>query len=321
MRAIEVSQFGGPEVLQLVEVPDVVATPGLLRIDVTAAGVNFADTHRTEDSYLAKQSLPFIPGGEVVGRTEDGRRVLGFTATANGGYAEQALIAESLALPVPDSVSDGAALSLLVQGLTAWHLLRTLGHMASGETVVVNAAAGGVGSLAVQLSKLWGAGRVIGLASSQAKRDLVLSLGADVALDSNETELAAAVRAANDDKGVDLVLEMAGGKAGDELLAATGTFGRFVIFGMASREPMQLVAPGALMRGSRTVSGFWLVDCMSPERFADMVVEPLRAMLDLVATGALRPIASDAFPLANAADAHRALLARTTTGKVILTTS
>jgi len=319
MRAIQVSQFGGPEVLEVVELPTPEVHPGTVLITVDAAGVNYADTHQTENSYLAPQQLPMVPGGEVIGRTADGRRVLGFTASGTGGYAEQAVLAEVLALPVPDNVSDGAALSLLVQGLTAWHLLRTIGHLAPGETVVVNAAAGGVGSLAVQLAKLWGAGRVIGLASNPDKRDLVLSLGADVALDSNETDLKAAVRAANDGRGADIVLEMAGGAAGDALLSSLGAFGRFITFGMASRQPMNDIAPASLMMGSRTVSGFWLMDCMRPERIMSMVAEPLTALLDLVATGKLNPVESAAFNLENAADAHRALLARTTTGKVILT--
>jgi NADPH2:quinone reductase len=169
------------------------------------------------------------------------------------------------------------------------------------------------------LAKLWGAGRVIGLASSPEKRDLVLSLGADVALDSNDSDLKAAVRAANDGRGADIVLEMAGGAAGDALLSSLGAFGRFITFGMASRQPMSDIAPGSLMIGSRTVSGFWLMDCMRPERIMSMVAEPLAALLDLVSTGQLTPVESAAFNLETAADAHRALLARTTTGKVILT--
>jgi len=319
MRAIQVEQFGGPEVLQLVELPAPTPTESEVLIEVSAAGVNYADTHQTENSYLSQQHLPMVPGGEVIGRTPDGRRVLGFTSTGTGGYAERAVLNQFMAVPVPDGITDGQALALLVQGLTAWHLLRTVGRLTDGETVVVNAAAGGVGNLAVQLAKLWGAGRVIALASSDSKRELALSLGADVALDSNSDDLKAAVRSANGGRGVDIVLEMAGGSAGDQLLASLGAFGRFITYGQASREAMTPIAPGTLMVGSKTVSGFWLMDCMKPNKIATMVAVPLQELLALVASGELRPIAADSFPLAQAADAHRALLARTTTGKVILT--
>ena len=319
MRAIQVNSFGGPEVLELVELPEPVVHPGLVAIDVTAAGVNYADTHQIENSYLSKQELPMVPGGEVVGLTAEGTRVVGFTATGTGGYAAKAVLAEALAVPVPDGVSDAAALSLLVQGLTAWHLLRTVGRLQPGETVVINAAAGGVGSLAVQLAKLWGAGRVIGLASSAAKRELILGLGTDIALDSTTNDLKTAVKAANDGRGADLVLEMAGGPQGDALLASLGAFGRFITFGMASRLPMADVAPASLMIGSRTVSGFWLMDCMRPARIGAMVVEPLRALLDLVDQGQLTPVVGESYDLADAASAHRALLERRTAGKVVLT--
>lgn len=319
MRAIQVEQFGGPEVLQLVDLPAPVPGDGEVLIEVSSAGVNYADTHQTENSYLARQRLPMIPGGEVIGRTPTGERVLGFTSTGTGGYAEQAVLNKAMAVPVSDDISDGAALSLLVQGLTAWHLLRTVGHMTANDTVVVNAAAGGVGSLAVQLAKLWGAKRVIALASSSNKRELALSLGADVALDSTAGDLKAQLRGANEGRGVDLVLEMAGGAAGDELLSSLGAFGRFITYGMASREPMQPVQPASLMVGSHTISGFWLMDCMKPHVAAAMVAVPLSELLSLVAAGDLTPVAGSAFPLERAADAHRALLARQTVGKVVLT--
>src|SRR3954465_11295496 len=151
MRAIQISEYGGPEVLELVELPDPVATEGFDVVDVTASGVNFADTHQTDNSSLSTTSLPQIPGSEVVGRTADGRRVAALVGS--GGYADFALAPAGLAFAVPDEVTDGAALALLVQGLTAWHLLRTCARIQPGESVVVHAAAGGVGTLAVQLAK------------------------------------------------------------------------------------------------------------------------------------------------------------------------
>lgn len=156
MRAIQVSQFGGPDVLELVELPDPEAAPGLEVLEVESAGVNYADTHAAENSYLSEQTLPFIPGGEVIGRLADGRRMCGFAMT--GGYAEKALVAPEACFEVPEGMSATAALSLLVQGLTAWHLLRTSARMQEGESVVIHAASGGVGSLLVPLAKHWGAG-------------------------------------------------------------------------------------------------------------------------------------------------------------------
>src|SRR3954469_25054562 len=182
MRAIRVQQWGGPEVLELVEdapMPE----PGQheLLVRVHRAGINYADTHAAENSYLSTQELPLTPGSEVAGTTEDGRRVMALLP--NGGYAEYAAVAMASAIPIPDAVSDEQALALLVQGLTAWHLYRTSARLAEGESVVVHAAAGGVGSLAVQLGKAFGAGRVIATASTAEKRELALSLGADAAVD------------------------------------------------------------------------------------------------------------------------------------------
>ena len=136
-------------------------------VDVARAGINFADTHAIRDDYLAKQTLPLIPGGEVAGRTPDGRRVAALLAS--GGYAEKVAVPEAALVPVPDEVSDDQAAALLLQGLTARSLLRTSARLEPGESVVVEAAGGGTGSLAVQLAKRLGAGRVIALASSRVE--------------------------------------------------------------------------------------------------------------------------------------------------------
>ncbi|MFM7597241.1 MAG: zinc-binding alcohol dehydrogenase family protein, partial [Actinomycetota bacterium] len=304
--------------LELVELPDPEPIPGLELLSVTASGVNYADTHAAENSYLSAQTLPFVPGAEVVGTLADGRRVCGFTARGGGGYADRALIAPAACFDVPDGVSDAAALSLLVQGLTAWHLLRTSARMVPGETVVVIAAAGGVGSLAVQLAKLWGAGRVIAVASTPEKRDLAISLGADAAVDSGSDDLAGALREANDGKGVDIVLETTGGPTTDACLAALGSFGRIVVYGMASRTAATPVPPTSLMIGSKSLIGFWLVDCMKVDPVG-MVAQPLRELVGMVASGALKPLTGTAYPLAEARRAHEDLRARATTGKVILT--
>ena len=313
MRAIQISRFGGPEVLELVEVADPEPTAGFELVRVSAAGVNYADTHATDNSYLQAQTLPQIPGSEVVGTTATGRRVAALVGA--GGYAEQALAPAGLAFDVPEGVSDGAAVALLVQGLTAWHLLRTCARMQPGESVVVHAAAGGVGTIALQLAKAWGAGRVIGVASAPDKRDLAASLGADVTVDANTEDMNAALREANEGRKVDIVLEMVGGPTFDGSLRALAPFGRLVVFGMASRVPPTPIAPASLMVGSKCVMGFWLVDCMSNPQ---LLSGPMRELMTMTASGALRPIVGITYPLADARQAHEDMRARRTTGKVVL---
>ncbi|MDQ4084802.1 MAG: zinc-binding dehydrogenase [Actinomycetota bacterium] len=313
MRAVQITEFGGPEVLTPTELPDPEPGPGFCLLEVDRIGVNYADTHHVENSYLAPARLPLVPGGEVVGRTPDGRRVVALVG--EGGYAERVLAPESLCFDVPDAVDDAAALALVVQGLTAWHLLRTSARMAPGETVVVHAAAGGVGSLAVQLAKLWGAGRVIATASSDDKRKTALDLGADVALDATGDDLPTRLQEAGDGRGVDVVLEMAGGAVFDASLTALGRFGRLVTFGMASRTAPAPVEPGRLMTGSKSVVGFWLVDCLHRP---GMLADPLAELFDLVAAGSLRPLLGGEYPLSQAAQAHRDLRARRTVGKLVL---
>src|SRR3954451_5328030 len=149
MRAIQMQEFGGPEVLELVDVPVPEPADGEVVVKVSRAGLNYADTHQRTNSYLAKATLPLIPGSEVAGVREDsGERVVALCG--NGGYAEYATAPGALTFPIPDAVDDGTALALLLQGLTAWHLYKTCARVQPGETVVIIAAAGGVGSLAVE---------------------------------------------------------------------------------------------------------------------------------------------------------------------------
>src|SRR3954453_19993370 len=144
MRAIQVQEFGGPEVLQVADVPRPEPGRGQVLIRVTRAGINYADTHQRRNEYLAKAELPLIPGTEVAGVREDtGERVVAVTGT--GGYAEFAIAPEALTVPVPDEVEDGTALAMLVQGLTAWHLYRTSARGRGGGSVAGHAAGGGGG--------------------------------------------------------------------------------------------------------------------------------------------------------------------------------
>ena len=311
MRAILISEFGGPDVMKVVEMDDPVASEKEILLDVTAIGINYADTHQTENSYLSPQKLPLIPGIEIVG-THQGQRYL--AAAASGGYAEKATAHKAMAYPIPDGVSDEDALTVLVQGVTAWHLLKTMGHLRQGESVVIHAAAGGVGTIAIQLAKLWGA-KVIAVTSSPEKADLAKSLGADLLVDANEEKLSEALREANGGKGVDIVLEMVGGRAFDESLKALADFGRLITFGMASRTPPTPVHPGALMHGSRTISGFWLSNCFGKREMMNDVVAEL---FSLIEKGEVKPVIGGTYSLDQAVDAHRAMLARETTGKIVL---
>ncbi|HZC73993.1 MAG TPA: NADPH:quinone oxidoreductase family protein [Jatrophihabitans sp.] len=313
MRAVQITEFGGPETLVVRDLPDPQPAGAEVVMDVVAAGVNYADTHQTEDSYLAKQSLPLIPGGEVVARDESGRRLLGLVAS--GGYAQKIAADPRMMFPVPDTVTDAQALATLVQGATAWHLLRTSTHLQPGETVVVHAGAGGVGTLAIQLAKLWGAGRVIATASSEEKRALTLELGADFAIDSRAAHLNAALREANEGRGVDIVLEMTGGQVFNESLAALAPLGRLAVFGMAGRTPATAVDPAVLMRRSIAVIGFWLVHvAQRPYLLAEAVTD----LMELIGEKSIRPVVGETYPLDRAADAHRALRDRTSIGKLVI---
>ena len=314
MRAIRISEWGGPEVLELVEDAEV-PTPGegQVLVRVSRAGINFADTHARENTYLARYELPLTPGGEVAGVREDtGQRVVSLVGT--GGYAEYAVADEAVTFPIEDGVSDATALALLLQGLTAWHLYRTSAKLAAGESVVVHAAAGGVGSLAVQLGRHMGAGRVIATASTPEKRDLALSLGAHAAVDVNADDLAGALIDANGGERVDAVFEMAGGRIFEESMKALAPFGRLVTYGIASREQNEL-RTGALMRRSHAVVGFWLMHCL---RHPEMVGGPLQELFALTASGGLRVVEGETYALSDVRRAHEDLAARRTSGKLVL---
>ncbi len=307
------SEYGGPEVLELVELPVPEPGEGEVLVRVARAGLNFADTHRRTNSYIAKDELPLVPGSEVAGVREDtGERVVALCGS--GGYAEYATAPGALTFPIPDGVADETALALVLQGLTAWHLYRTSGHVAAGESVVVHAAAGGVGSLAVQLGRPLGAGRVIATASTAEKRALALELGADVAVDGAPEGLTERLLEANLGAPVDVVFEMAGGAVFDASLAALAPFGRLVTYGIASGEN-NTVRSGDLMRRSRAVVGFWFAHCIGRPAMID---EALADLFERVRAGELRVVTGPAYPLADAAQAQIDLAERRTTGKLTL---
>ncbi|MFE2230633.1 quinone oxidoreductase family protein [Streptomyces kronopolitis] len=310
MRAIVMREFGGPDVLRLEDVPEPAPRGGHSLVEVALAGVNYADVHVREDSYLAPVELPYIPGNEVVGTVDGTRRVVGLCR--GGGYAERALLHRRVTWDVPDAVSDEQAVALALQGNSAWHLLFTSLRLTRGETVVVPAAAGGVGSLAVQLAAHAGA-RVIGLAGSPEKRELAEKLGAHAVVDSTAEDLTERILDAAGGP-VAAALEMTGGVTFERTLAAVAPRGRLAVYGFAGGE-LASVPTRELMQRSITVSGFWL-----PQLYADRTAlqTSMRALFDAVIDGSLTPLTGAVHGLGEAARAHHALAARTPTGKLAL---
>jgi NADPH2:quinone reductase len=320
MRAIQIEEFGGPDVLQMTDLPAPEPDDGEVLIKVDTAGINWADTHTRENEYVKRYDLPLVPGGEVVGTVERaagelqaGQRVVAMTGT--GGYAEYATARAETTFPLPDGVDDGQALALLIQGLTAWHLYKTCGRVQRGESVVVISGAGGVGSLAVQLGKpLADAGRVIATASSEDKRGLTIRLGADAAIDTNAENLTDALIEANGGEKVDVVFEMSGGDVFEGCRKALANFGRLVVYGIASRE-QNTVRTGGLMRRSQSIVGFWLFECIGRP---GMLREPLADLYERAARGEVEAVVGETYPLSEVKRAHEDIQSRNTSGKLVL---
>jgi NADPH:quinone reductase len=314
VRAVQLTSYGGLDGLVLVDLPEPVARPGQVLVDVERAGVNFADVERRNGTYDVAQSLPRVLGSEVAGRRRDtGERTVALTL-GGGGYAEVAAVDESLAFPIPDGIGDDEAVALLVQGLTAYHVVRSCGRLAEGEAIVVHAAAGGVGSLAVQLARRWGAGRVIGVASTPAKRRLAEQLGAHVTLNADPEFLRDRIVEANGGSRVDVVLETIGGEVFRQSLHSLAPFGRIVVFGSASGQPRD-VPPDELEELNAALAGFWLRPLIkTPERLS----EPLAELFEYVREGSVRPHVGRVYALDEVRDAHADLEGRRSVGKLLL---
>jgi NADPH:quinone reductase len=313
MRAIQMTEFGGPEVLEVAELPTPRPGPDEVLIRVARAGLNFADTHTRTNSYVQKATLPLVPGGEVAGVREDtGERVVALTGS--GGYAEYAIAPADRVFAIPDVVEDGTALALIIQGTTAWHLYRTAARVQEGESVVVHSAAGGVGSIAVQLGRRMGAARLIATATGEERRALALELGADVAVDPAPEGLTERLIEANEGCETDVVFDMSGGAVFDASYRTLAPFGRIVVCGIATGEPNE-VRTGSLLRHSRSVVGFYLFHCLErPGMFAQALAE----LFALAARNELRAIVGHTYPLEQAAQAQTDLRARRSIGKLLL---
>jgi NADPH:quinone reductase len=322
MKAVVAEGPGESEVLQYVDATRPAPRGWEVLIEVEAAGVNYADTMRRRDRYLTRQSFPFTPGSEVAGtvvevgedveNASEGDRVV--TLLDSGGYADFAAAPAASLIPLPDGLGFDEAAAIPLQGLTAYHTIKTSGALQEGEGILVHAAAGGVGTLAVQMAKLLGAGRVIATAGSPEKLDLARSLGADVLIDYTEEDWPEKVLKATEGEGADVILEMVGADFPEKNLRCLATFGRMVVFGAASGDRGHLV-PGALMNGCQSVVGFWLVPILSRP---DLFVPSLEQTLGWVASGDLKLTIGARYPLERAAEAHADLEGRKTTGKLIL---
>lgn len=322
MKVVQFSEFGGPDVLNVIEKEVPAIGNEEVLIEIKAIGINYADTARRQGSYVVPTELPFIPGAEIAGvvaevgenvqRVTKGDRVV--TLIGSGGYAEYAVVHPDNLIPIPGDVSFEKAVSLPLQGLSAYHILKTMGRLEEGETVLVHAAAGGVGSLAVQLAKLFGAGKVIATASTTEKLTFAEEMGADHLVNYTEEGWEKKVRELTDGKGVDVALEMVGGDIFQKTVKCLAPFGRLVIYGAASGEQAEFY-PSTLMRRNQSVVGFFLPQIMNkPTLFQ----ESLEELLLYVNKGKLKLTIGGIYSLADAAEVHRKLQGRETKGKLVL---
>ncbi|MBM7647695.1 NADPH2:quinone reductase [Bacillus ectoiniformans] len=325
MKAIQLEQYGGPEVLQVVQLEKPVARKKDVLIKIEAIGVNYADTARREGQYVIPTPLPFVPGAEVAGEVveigdevegiEVGTKVVTLIGSKRStGYAEYTLADSRGLIRLPKGMDMQQAVSLPLQGLSAYHILKTMGQLQAGETVLVHAAAGGVGTIAVQLAKLFGAGKVIATASTEEKLALARSLGADETVNYTEENWSEQVMDLTDGRGADVVLEMAGGAVFYESLNVLAPFGRIILYGNASGEQVR-INPARLMAKNQTISGFFLPQIMEKPK---LFQQSLQELLGYVSEGRLKVIIGGTFKLDEAADVHRMLQDRKTSGKLIL---
>ena len=321
MRAIWVEELGEPDVLRLRELPIPVPAAGEVRLKVEAVGINFADVLASAGQYLTRTRVPYTPGmefagtidalGEGVSGLEVGQRVA--SLGGRGGLAEFALSPTAALIPVPASFSGAQAAAFPVSYFTAYFGLRTLGRGVPGEWVLVQAAAGALGTASIQLAKQMGM-HVVAMASTEAKLQIARGLGADVTLLQDDPERVQKVREAAGGKGVPLVLEVVGGTRFQESLDMAANLGRVIVIGNASREQADM-RPVELMKRNLSVTGLWLTSLMQDQELAQGAAQELAKLL---ATGNVVPQVGPTYPLADSAGAFRDLMGRKTTGKVII---
>jgi NADPH:quinone reductase len=327
MKAIRVHSVGGAEALHLDEVPMPRIEATRLLVRVGASGLNFADTAIRRGRYVMQPALPYIPGFEVAGTVVErgdgvdearfpiGGRVAALTMTG-GGYAEIASVRAAHAFPLPEALSfdEGAAFPL--QGLTALHALTTSGRLVPGETVAIQAAAGGVGTLAIQLARQLGAGRTIALAGGPDKLRLTQELGADQAVNYLRENFPARVNEISAGRGADLILESLGGQTLERSFECLAVLGRVVTYGNASGTQPDLSTLWPRLRArSQSLIGFHLSAVLDRPAVFRQTMETL---LGYLAAGQLRVVIGGRYPLAEAGAAQLALEGRRSVGKLIL---
>jgi NADPH2:quinone reductase len=323
MHVVEVRSYGGPSVLEWRERDEPVPAAGEVAIRVTQTGVNFADVQARRGAYHGGQQPPFVPGLDCVGTIvalglgvdgfRVGQRIAAFPP--NGSYAEVVVVPVTTTYSLDPAVSDDDAASVLML-VTAYNVLTLAGRLAPGESVLVHAAAGGVGSTAVQIARALGAGTIFATAGSAAKCVVAREAGADVTIDYRNEDFARRVLDETNGRGVDLILDSVAGEVFDKGLTALAPFGRVVAFGIASGTPGS-VRTNELHPSNRAVIGY------SSGSYRKLRPEGLRpgveAALRLVAEGKVHVVVGARFPLRDAAEAHRLVESRTGHGKVLLT--
>ncbi|MEV4729104.1 quinone oxidoreductase [Saccharopolyspora sp. NPDC049426] len=320
MRAIRVATNGGPEVLELGEVEAPEPGPGQLLVDVAAAGVNFIDTYQRSGLY--SMQLPFTPGSEGAGEiVAVGPDVDGFAvgervawAMTPGSYAEKALVPASSAVKVPDGVADDIAAAAMLQGMTAHYLINSTHEVTTGETVLVHAAAGGMGLLLTQLIKSRG-GNVIGTVSTEEKERLAREAGADEVIRYTEADVAAEVSDLTDGRGVDVVYDGVGKSTFEASLASLRPRGTLALFGASSGpvppiDPQRLNSGGSLFL-TRPSLGHHLLNREELDWRAGDV-------FNWITSGTINIRIGGTYPLADARKAHKDLEGRRTTGKLLI---
>ncbi|MBJ7902560.1 NADPH:quinone oxidoreductase family protein [Streptomyces sp. DSM 110735] len=313
MQAWQVHENGEPgAVMRLAEVDRPVPGEGQVLLRVRAANVNFPDALLCRGQYQIRPPLPFTPGVEICGETGDGRRVIANPALPYGGFAEYALADARALLPAPDSLDDAEAAALHIGYQTGWFGLHRRAHLEAGETLLVHAAAGGVGSAAVQLGKAAGA-RVIGVVGGPEKAAVARELGCDVVVDRRSEDVVAAVKEATGGRGADVIYDPVGGDAYAQSAKLVAFEGRIVVVGFASGTIPSPALNHALVKNYSIVGLHWgLYNTKDPK----LVLRCHEELTELAARGAIKPLISERVPLSGAADAVQRVAAGTTTGRI-----
>ncbi|MFD7699678.1 NADPH:quinone oxidoreductase family protein [Streptomyces caelestis] len=313
MQAWQVHELGEPgEVMRLAEAAPPAPGDGQVLLKVRAANVNFPDALMCRGQYQVRPPLPFTPGVEICGETEDGRRVIANPVLPGGGFAEYAVADAAALLPAPDALDDAEAAALHIGYQTGWFGLHRRAGLEAGETLLVHAAAGGVGSAAVQLGKAAGA-TVIGVVGGAAKASVARELGCDVVIDRREQDVVAAVKEATGGRGADVIYDPVGGQAYAQSAKAVAFEGRIVVVGFASGSIPSPALNHALVKNYAILGLHWgLYNTKNPA----LVQHCHEQLTGLAARGAIKPLVSERVPLAGAADAVQRVADGVTTGRV-----